>query len=279
MTEKKNNLALAFIKTHPDTAASVLEKHDLDDVAEYLSGISEHDVAKLIQHMLPQYVGRLSRLLDARTMAAILANVELSFVAAVLRYLSAADRNKILAEFSTNKKAACFLLLSFTEDTVGAWLTPEVLTVPDNCLVEDALHYIKAAGEVVHSDSIFIVDRNRILKGRVNYLELSRAPLDSPVDTLMQTRCHSLSGRLSLQKAAEHPDWETLDAMPVNNRSQQFLGVLRHADLRRGLDQLDNSIDSSRSTDPLSGIIEVYGDSLLALFHTAGNVIESERKK
>ncbi|MEX2132338.1 MAG: CBS domain-containing protein [Pseudohongiellaceae bacterium] len=279
MSVDESSLALAFIEAQPDAAARVLEQHPLEEVAAFLPEVPGHLHIRLIQRMLPQYVSRLCRLLAAPESARMLTHVELSFSAAVLRYLPAHDRNRVLAALPTNRRAALSLLLGYSEETVGAWLTPLVVTIPVDYTVAEALHQVKVSGDVVHSDHMFVVDRDRHLRGRISYLELLRADPGLNVSSLLHASCHTLIGQMSLLKAAEHRDWETLDVMPVNNRQQQFIGVLRHVDLRKGLELLKTSMSGESGTDPVAGIFEVYGNSLVALFHSLGDVIDSDPKK
>lgn len=272
-----HELALAFIEAQPDAAARVLEQHGLEDVAGLLAELPAEMRDRILQRMLPQYVSRLCRFLPDRDCAAYLSGLELSFTAAVLRYLPPADRNHILSVIPTNRRAPLSLLLSFSVETVGAWLTPLVVTVPVDYTVAEALHQIKVAGDVSHSDYLFVVDRDRRIRGRVNHIELLRADAALPITALLHTPCHSLLGRMSLFKAAEHSDWGKLDVMPVINRQHQFIGVLRHVDLRKGLELLKTSMSGKSGTDPIAGIFEVYGNSLIALFHSLGDVIDSDQ--
>ena len=277
--EQDSALALAFIAAQPDAAARALEQHSLDQVAEFLQQVPAEQHARLIQRMLPQYVSKLCRLLPAPENIELLAGVELSFAAAVLRNLPLTERNGMLVQMPANRRAALSLLLSFSEDTVGAWLTPLVVSIPSDYRVEEALHQVRITSDVVHSDHLFVVDRNRRLHGRINYVELLQADPALSVSTLLRSPCNALLGRMGLPKAADHPDWQQLDVMPVNNRQQQFIGVLRHADLRRGLEKMKNSMSGHRGSDPMAGIFEVYGNSLIALFESLGDVIESDSGK
>jgi predicted transcriptional regulator len=81
---------------------------------------------------------------------------------------------------------------------------------------------------------------------------------------------------MPLLQAAKLSCWEQGDVMPVTGTQQQFIGVLRHMDLRQGLRQ--HQVPRPRESggnDPVSGIIDVYGKSLLALFDSVSNAVDS----
>lgn len=279
MVDQESTLAIAFIRNHPAAAARTLERHDLAQVAEFISSLPRSCAAQLVPRLLPQYLGRLCGYLETSSIVELLAEQELSFVAAVMRYLAPEVRDRVLAGLSPKRRTACNLLLSFTDDTVGAWQTPLVATVPDDCQVSEALHHIRVAGELLHSDYVFIVDRERFLRARVRNVELLRAVPDLPIMEIAETGLHALPGRLSLYRAAEHPDWAGVDVMPVINRRQQFIGIIRHVDLRKGLEQLSAGALGSQAREPISGLLEVYGDAMLALFNSFGDTFDSGTRK
>lgn len=277
MVDQQLSLSLAFIRSHPDAAARALERHDLESVARFVSGLPHAYSEQLIPRMLPRYLGRLCEILDEKTITGLLEKQDASFTAAVLRHLDSKKREKVLGKLAPGRRAASNLLLSFSSDTVGAWLTPMVATVPDDCSVEEALHHVKVAGEETYSDYVFVVDRDRFLRGRIRNLDLLRAEPDRPVTAIMEERLQAITARLSLERAAEHKAWAMVDVMPVNNRRSQFVGVIRHVDLRKGLEQLHQGVGNEilPEGDPLDEFLKLFGTSLLALFNTLGEALDT----
>ncbi|WP_417317792.1 magnesium transporter MgtE N-terminal domain-containing protein [Emcibacter sp.] len=275
MSERKISLALAMLQDHPELAASTLEQHNAGEVAELLSQIPSTYAAPVLQRMLPQFTARVCRFLAPDTSAALISPLDNSMIASILRQMDKKLRNKILEELPFKARTGCELLLRFSEDTVGAWMTPHVITVTENSMAKEALNSMKDAEKVIQCDFIFVVDRNRSLVGRIHFADLLRTQPETNVNRLIQRRCQTLFGRSYLQNIARHKDWERYDSMPVVNRRQQFIGVLRHSDLHRGLTQLTTQITSLPGQDPASGIFEVYGQTLLALFQSVGDIIET----
>ena len=159
----------------------------------------------------------------------------------------------------------CKLLLNYAENAVGAWMVANITTLPDDCTVEDAISRLKAEHAVVKSDVVHVVDRERRLQGLVNVVNLLRNSSNSPIT------------RTALISAANHTAWAHQDMIAVTNRNNQMVGVLRHVDLRKGLENLASTITKSSGSDPLTGIYEVYGSSLLALFRTISEAAGANR--
>ncbi|MGV3591001.1 MAG: hypothetical protein ACO1PZ_04875, partial [Gammaproteobacteria bacterium] len=93
----------------------------------------------------------------------------------------------------------------------------------------------------------------------------------------MEKQVDSIPAQMSVAQAAKLSCWHGEDVMPVTGVQHQFIGVLRHADLRRALHQ-----DTARAHappaggDPLSGLVDAYGQSLLAVFNSVSSVVEHE---
>ncbi len=279
MSQRNVSLALAFLKARPQAAATVLEQYDTQKVADFLTGIPSSHATPVLQYMLPTFTARVCALLDAEQTAGLLMELDVNLIAAILRCLDRKQQPIILEEFPTKIRMVCNLLLSYPDDAVGAWMTPHVVTITDDSLVGDALQAIRAADNGVHTDHIFIVDRELALKGRIHISSLLRAAPETAINILVTNPPPVLSGRTLLARAAQHDDWKSHDAMPVVNRKRQFVGALRHMELRKALAGTDDDVKRQPAEDIFSGFCETYGQTLLALFHTAGDLLSSGSPK
>ena len=277
MTNHKMDLALAFMKSQPGSAAAVLEQQPVDYVSEFLKDVPYTHAAAVLRKMLPQYTARVCHNLDPAISANFLSEMEVSLVAAIMRHSDKVQTKRILELLPERTKIACKLLLNYAENAVGAWMVANITTLPDDCTVEDALSRLKTEHAVVKSDVVHVVDRERRLQGLVNVVNLLRNSSNTPVTKIMEKKFDTLSGRTALISAANHTVWAHQDMIAVTNRNNQMVGVLRHSDLRKGLENIASTITKSSGSDPLTGIYEVYGRSLLALFRTISEATVASR--
>jgi len=147
-----------------------------------------------------------------------------------------------------------------------------VSTLPDDCSVEDAISRIREEQLAVDIGVSLVVNRNRNLQGRVTLTALLRAPGKAALTAVMVKDSRSMSARTALKSAQDNPLWSEQDSIVVTNRNQKLVGVLRHVDLRKGLEQISTSIVQSQGVDTLTGIFEAYASSLLVLFATLGDI-------
>jgi len=270
MTDKKINLAVAFLQSQPSSAAAVLEEQPIEDVALFLQGIHYKQSAAVLKMMLPQYTARLFKYLEPAVCAGFLSEMDTSLIAAIMRHSDNEINSKVLELLPEKTRLTCLLLLNYAETAVGAWMTTNYIVLPDDCNVETARARISSAPNSADVDTVFIVDRERHLQGKIGVISLLKEPLQKPITQAMQTNPEVIPGRASLISASNDSLWKHREYVAVVNKNHQLVGVLRHIDLRRGLEEISTTISEPRGSDPIAGIWEVYGSSLLALFNTVG---------
>ncbi len=268
MSDQKIDMALAFLQSQPDSAAAVLEQQPAESAAEFLRKVPHYYAAPVLRRMLPKYIARVSEHLEPAVAAGFLSEMDTNFVVSILRLSDEDMKNSILELLPERTKLACKLLLRFSEELVGAWMATNIMTLPLDCTAQEACSRLASGQDFIDADAVHVVDREGKLQGVVAVTGLLRANPETPIVAIMRENPESISGRAALVSAADHPVWAHSDTVAVINRNQQIVGILRHVDLRRGLDKISNTIAGPSGTDPLLGILEVYGESLLALLGT-----------
>ena len=276
MSEKKITLALAFLQQHPDSAAAILEQHEIPSVATFLSGIPHSYSAPVLQQMLPHYAVRVCETLTRELAVNILSYLEMGQIAAILRYLDKDRRQTLLQDLPSKTQIGCSLLLNYSNEVVGAWITPQMATIPHDCSAGEALNFLKVSPDVVHTDFIYAVTRDRNLKGRIPLVDLLKATVNTPLSNLTKSCKETLSARTRIQQAATHGDWKKFHEIPVINRNQKFIGVLRQIELRKALDHLAPETDSKSPIHSINSVGKIYGESLLALFDSMKQIVEAD---
>ena len=268
MEDKKIFLAVAFLQSQPLAAANILEQQSLEQVAAFLGEVPHTQGAAVLGKMLPYYTARVCRILEPSVAAAMLSEMNISLVAAILRHCDSGLSQELLELLPEKTSLACRFLLNYSEDSVGAWMMANISTLPDDCNVEQARDRIAAEQGTIEFGATLVIGRDRLIKGVINPAALLRSPSKTPIMAVAHKNADSLSARMALNAAANSPLWAKRDAIPVTNRSNQLVGILRHLDLRRGLDQLSTTIARPQDADSITGIYEAYGISMLAIFDT-----------
>jgi Mg/Co/Ni transporter MgtE len=274
-------LALEYINARPQSAARQLEAMEAEHTAAFLRNLPGKSSSLLIPAFLPQYFGQVCLHQESKESAELLASSDVSYVAAVLRHLPANQQNSILGHLAPSIRAQVLLLLTFQEEDVGSWMNTSVATLPDDSDIESARKYLKLGESAVQSDRLFVVNRDRNLVGHVSQIELTRSKKKQALREILIPRTDALLARMPVQTAMAHPSWSEADIMPVNNRKGNFVGVIRHVDLRKAVDSLSSSSAMPTQDNPLQGLAQAYGNTFLTLFNTLEDIVRdsSDRRE
>jgi Mg/Co/Ni transporter MgtE len=272
-------LALDFLDEHPDVAVRILEQHDARQVAAFLDTVPEVYAVLAIGRTLPAFAAHLCHAFGTEMAARLLLQQDVGRMVAVLRHLEHAEVDAILNECPKSRRQACVLLLHYPVRCVGAWIVPDVAVVSSDFTVGEVLNFLKDANADTCTRYVFVVNRDGMPEGRISHLALLQGQADQRVEWLMEKPVESIPAQMLVAQAAKLACWHDDDVMPVTGTQQQFIGALRHVDLRHGLHQ-DTHLAQQvvPGGDPLSDIVDAYGQSLLALFNSVSNAVESELK-
>ncbi|WP_250657032.1 magnesium transporter MgtE N-terminal domain-containing protein [Alkalimarinus coralli] len=267
MAVRDLNIAKTFIRTHVDAAARELEGLPVEAARELLEALPATQAHRILMHMLPPYAARLCAQLPIKLAASLLAGGDANHVVAILRCMPSAKRKTLLKVMPDKIAALCLLLLSYSKDTVGAWMTADIVMLPRSITVASALRRLADSHGLSDSDSIPLVDGDTHLVGLVSVRTLLNAKDDSCIDQLIDETRPALSSRASLRSVLDHAGWQRYDTLVVLNRYKQLIGILRHVDLRRGLEQPTADIHPDPVADVVSDSAQVYVSVLAGILN------------
>ncbi len=276
MPKSKSNLdfALALLESRPEVAATVLEAHDSLEVAKLLSEIPYRLAGPVLEKMLPYYAARVFTHLDPNICAGFMSQMKISQSTAILRYAGKNTAKKILSALPEKISLTCKLLLKYPDNAVGAWTETKAPILPIDINIKEALTRIASRDAVL--DVIFIVDRERNLKGFINTRELFSSHKETALASLTDSEVHPVYAGSTLTSIKKHPGWKFADVLPVLDRHNHLIGYLRHLDFRQGVEKMTTAIKPPNASDPISNICSVYGGSLLALVNSVGDIVNSK---
>lgn len=227
----KLTLAKQYVEAYPQDAARALETLAAEPTSRLLETMSEKESTSLLGSMLPHYAAKCVRHLAPETAARFLNGLEPRIVANILRQLPLDARRAALAALSRRLAARVSIILNYATAMIGAWLEPAVMTLPEDCTVGEALERLKLEPEF-NGHCVFVVDTENMLKGIVGLPTLIREPSNKPVANYLAPVNGTLRATTSLDMALEDTAWNQKDFMPVVDRRNRFIGVLRYAELR-----------------------------------------------
>ena len=225
---QKQNLAELQQKLdqlHPADVAYVLEALPLEDRlsvwdlvradrdGDILLEVSDAVRETLIAHMETKELVAATGQLDADEIADLAPDLPREVMQDVFRSLSLEERDQLRSA------------MSYPEDTVGALMDFDMITVRDDITVEVVLRYLRRLDEMPdHTDQLFVVDRAQYLRGLLSVSRLLVTDLDAPVISIMTAETVKLGPDEKAQDAALAFERYDLVSAPVVDGAGRLIG-------------------------------------------------------
>ncbi|HEY3519228.1 MAG TPA: CBS domain-containing protein [Gammaproteobacteria bacterium] len=272
----RDALAAAYLRLHPESAARLLESMPAEQANAVLSAVDVATAAPVVGYMLPTCAAACVERQTSVDAALLLERLGSRESVAVLRHLPAELRDNVLSSIGPQWLMAFKLLLSYPINTVGAWIEPRVLTLPDDCTCGEARDRV-ARSEQAAQARIYVLDRARRLRGAVRGLALLQVSSRKKVVALLEP-AEALWAREPLATAQEHSVWERHTEAPVVNREEEFIGVISYADLRKAFRQIHHAAGPNGDRE-MAEVSELFAIGAGSLWRSIGDLIGNDRQR
>ena len=212
-------------KLHPADVAYILEALPLEERlvvwdlvkagrdGEILLEVSDSVRETLIENMDTRELVAAAEQLDTDEIADLVPDLPQEVVDDVLHSMSVEEREQLRAA------------MSYPEDSVGALMDFDMVSVRDDVTLEVVLRYLRRMDELPdHTDQVFVVDRDDIIRG---VLPVNRLIVTDPevlVGTVMNTEFITLSPDDKAQQAAQSFERYDLVSAPVVDQGNRLVG-------------------------------------------------------
>jgi magnesium transporter len=222
----------AFLESHPEDAALILERLPSEELAELFEGDIPPDVSASVLQRINSMVAAESLALTAKDRAGdIVVKLPLHIAAGLLRRMNPEIRDGLLKQLPHEAKRPLGLLLKYPENTAGSLMEPRVLVLPSDITVSDAIALMRQSPKhTIHY--LYVVDRRQILVGVTTLRELMLARTKDLVGTVMHSPAIYLSYRADRAAIVNHTGWQSYHKLPVTDDNGVFLGVIGYKSLR-----------------------------------------------
>jgi len=168
-------------------AADIAESFDLlsDEArSRVLFALSSRTAAEVVVMLDEAVRGDVVDDLDTKSLTEIVSEMSPDDAADILSELSKAEAGQILEQMPDSKKSDTIEeLLAYGEETAGGIMTPEVVALPTDATVADAVRSIRRAPQDEDLHEVYVLDADRRLFG---YVPLRRLVTHAP-DTKLET--------------------------------------------------------------------------------------------
>jgi Mg/Co/Ni transporter MgtE len=224
-------LTFAFMRAHPEDVARLLEIRAPAEVVALMQDLPARVTAPVLQYMHPSLAAAVLHGIDRNRAAVLIALLETSVAARVLRQVSEERRIALLAALRTSKGVALRLILAVPDNSIGAWVDADVLTLTGE--VTAAVARERAASASGATERIVLLDEQMRPTAWIPLHELLRAQPATPVSKLAVPIPALLMAATPVAAGLLHPAWRSSSVLPVTTRFGTFIGLLRHERLQQ----------------------------------------------
>ena len=256
---KKNEKHTKFVLTD-ELISKILEfinSSDDNSILETFSNYHHADIAEIIQELNSEEATYIIKLLDSEKTSdvlmeldddyreKILKNLSIKEIAEEVEELDSDDATDIISELPEERqkkviskiidaehKADIKELLKYDEDSAGGLMAKELIKVNENWTVTRCVKEMRSqASEVTRVHSVYVVDNDDILLGRLSLKDLLVANPKTKIKSIYKKNVDHVYDTDSAESVASTMQKYDLGAIPVVNKKKKLLGRITIDDI------------------------------------------------
>ena len=256
---KKNEKHTKFVLTD-ELISKILEfinSSDDNSILETFSNYHHADIAEIIEELNSEEATYIIKLLDSEKTSdvlmeldddyreKILKNLSIKEIAEEVEELESDDATDIISELPEEKqkkviskiidaehKADIKELLKYDEDSAGGLMAKELIKVNENWTVTRCVKEMRSqASEVTRVHSVYVVDNDDILLGRLSLKDLLVANPKTKIKSIYKKNVDHVYDTDSAESVASTMQKYDLGAIPVVDKKKKLLGRITIDDI------------------------------------------------
>ena len=215
------------------------------DIAEILDELSIEDALYIIKLLDSEKTSEVLMELDDDYREKILNNLSVKEIAEEVEELDSDDATDIISELPEDKqkkviskiidaehKADIKELLKYDEDSAGSLMAKELIKVNENWTVTSCVKEMRVqASEVTRVHSVYVVDNDDVLLGRLSLKDLLVADPKTKIKSIYKSNVEFVFDYDSAEYVANTMQKYDLGAIPVIDKNKKLLGRITIDDI------------------------------------------------
>jgi len=228
--------------------ALFFQKYHVADIADALETLSDDEKHQFFLKVKPDLAGDVLEELSLPDQIAIITDFKADFAAHIVEEMDPDDAVDLLEELYQEEPEAAERiiealphedakdikeLLAHPEDSAGAIMTSEFVSIPENLTAGKALEYLKAADipDTETSFYLFITNKSNKLKGYTTLRNLLMAAPEAPIKTIRNEYPIKVHTDLDQEAVAKTFQKYDLAVIPVVDKANVLVGIVTVDDI------------------------------------------------
>ena len=246
LTDELISKILDFINSSDDNSIlETLSNYHHADIAEIIEELNSEEATYIIKLLDSEKTSDVLMELDDDYREKILKNLSIKEIAEEVEELDSDDATDIISELPEEKqkkviskiidaehKADIKELLKYDEDSAGGLMAKELIKVNENWTVTRCVKEMRSqASEVTRVHSVYVVDNDDILLGRLSLKDLLVANPKTKIRSIYKKNVDHVYDTDSAESVASTMQKYDLGAIPVVNKKKKLLGRITIDDI------------------------------------------------
>ncbi|MCM2678606.1 magnesium transporter [Echinimonas agarilytica] len=207
------DVALLLESSTPSARPVLWQLIDPDQHGEILEELAEDIKDSIIREMEPEHVAEAIEGMESDDLAYVLGSLPESVFQQVLSSMDEQDRHRV-------EQA-----LSYEEDSAGAMMNTDVITLRPDVSVDVVLRYLRLRGQLPEgTDKLYVVDKQDKLLGEVSLALLVSSQSELEISEILEVDVAPLSAEQHDSEVAQHFERHDLISAPVVDGNGCLLG-------------------------------------------------------
>ena len=229
LLESPGQIAADTEELHPADLATVAEAIPVGQIPRFLAALPTDRAASVLEYLDEELRVEVLQAMSPEQAAALVSAMNPDERADVLEELDEERADEIVEEMPAETRRETQQLRRYDPDSAGGLMTTEVVKVPANTTVEDALAKVRVIArsekrEAMHA--IYTTDEEGRLEGVLSLRELLAAPEGSRLADIAWTEVQSVSPFADREEVARLISNYDLVVVPVVSESGHVIGAI-----------------------------------------------------
>ncbi len=212
-------------KLHPADVAYILEALPLDERLQVWDLVKAERDGEILLEVSDAVRETLIENMDAHELVAATEQLDTDEIADLVPDLPQGVVDDVLYSMSVEERERLRAAISYAEDSVGALMDFDMVSVREDVSLEVVLRYLRRMDELPdHTDQVFVVGRDDVIKGVLPVNRLIVTDPDVLVGAVMTTDFITLSADDKAQQAAQSFERYDLVSAAVVDQRNRLIG-------------------------------------------------------
>ena len=229
----EKSIVKIFSNYHHADIAEILEELNSDDATYIIKLLDSEKTSDVLMELDDDYREKILKNLSIQEIAEEVEELDSDDATDIISELPEEKQKKVISKISdAEHKADIKELLKYDEDSAGGLMAKELISVNENWSVTRCVKEMRTqASEVTRVHSVYVVDNDDILLGRLSLKDLLVANPKTKIKSIYKKNVDHVFDTDTAESVASTMQKYDLGAIPVVNKKKKLLGRITIDDI------------------------------------------------